>query len=124
MVFQDVHPFYVKPVSVRTTEGNRQPVGQINHTFILDSSAGNVSDEAVETTGGVGPGIVHTISARLCGCTSRGEVPVPQRAKGLAQAFLCRVVPVESQGPDTRRDLCFTQYRQIVKEVRNFFGVP
>ena len=60
-VFQDIHLFYIEPRSILNAKGNGQPVGHIDHAFILDSFPGDIGLEAVETAGDIGSRIMDAI---------------------------------------------------------------
>lgn len=80
-------------------EVQREPVGKVDHVLVVDLLAGHRGGEPVVAARGVRTGVVRITGRALGRGAAGGEVPVAQRAQGLAQAFRGRVVTVILPGP-------------------------
>ena len=95
----------VEPVAVVDTEGQREPVGQIDQALVVDLGPRDVIDEPVVHPGHVGARVVHLPGLRLGRGSPGSEVAVSQRAQRLTELFALRIVSVEDVIPGLARHL-------------------
>ena len=120
-VFGELDPVDVEPRPTVDTEGERQPVGEVDQVLVLDFPPRHVRGQPVVHAAGVGTRIVGSVGFDLRTSTPGGEHTVAQGAQCLAQTLLFRVVTLVDQRPDAHPPSLSARTPQ---ELHDLIGIP
>ena len=98
-VIQDIHRAQIKPAAIFNSEAQRQPVGDINHTLVLNSMTSNLALQAVIQPGDICAGVMNTAGIRLRSRPPAGKVAIAQGTQGFTEFFSVRFEPFIDKRP-------------------------
>src|SRR6516165_90184 len=101
-ILKDFDATQVEPFSLVYSEGQWQPVGEVDEVLILDGTAIDQRCEPVVATGNIRAGIIQVISACLGGGSAGHEVPVADGEQGFATPLQGRVETLMGKQPEVR----------------------